>query len=348
VLRRLQALSNALSDEQRRVVTEEMSDAELAVFDLLTKPAPELSDSDLKKVRGAARSLMEQVQDRLVLDWRRKADARAAVVTTIRDVLDRELPEVYDPDLYETKCDVVFEHIFAAFYDDGRSVYDAPMELPGPAPVPAAAVDVEQLTDDLIERIRTDAAFAEMMARQLRDEVTTWAVPTPALIHGEETEQVEFKSTARWNLHDQAKDKRMEDAVVKTVAGCLNGEGGTLLIGVDDSGTVLGLAADYECVKPSNGDGFVNWLTTHLSNAIGHAATMRTRIRVDTIDGLDVCRIDMARSSVPSSHARARSTPCTSSECTTRLGRCRRTSGSGTASTAGDAADRDIGGATRH
>ena len=55
---------------------------------------------------------------------------------------------------------------------------------------------------------------------------------------------VEFKSTARWNLKEECKDKRMEDAVVKTVAGFLNTDGGTLLIGVDDDRQVIGLTHD--------------------------------------------------------------------------------------------------------
>jgi type I restriction enzyme R subunit len=114
-----------------------------------------------------------------------------------------------------------------------------------------------------------------------------------------EDDAVEFKSTVRWNLRDQCRDKRMEDAVVKTVAGFLNAFGGTLLIGVDDDGQVLGLAPDYECVKPPNADGFVNWLTTHLINAMGHAATMRIRIRIDESCGPQLCRLDVAQSSAP-------------------------------------------------
>ena len=56
---------------------------------------------------------------------------------------------------------------------------------------------------------------------------------------------------------------------------------------------------DYEHVKPPNGDGFVNWLTTHLSNALGAAAVARTRARIATHGGLDLCRLDVARSSRP-------------------------------------------------
>lgn len=91
----------------------------------------------------------------------------------------------------------------------------------------------------------------------------------------------------------------MEDAVVKTVAGFLNTDGGTLLIGVGPDRRVLGLDQDYARVKPPNGDGFVNWLTTHLTNAMGHAAVMRTRARIATHNGVEICRLDVAPSSRP-------------------------------------------------
>jgi type I restriction enzyme, R subunit len=90
-----------------------------------------------------------------------------------------------------------------------------------------------------------------------------------------------------------------EDAVVKTVAGFLNTDGGTLLIGIGPDRQVVGLDYDYPRVKPSNGDGFVNWLTTHLTNAFGHAAVMRTRARIVIHDGHEICRLDVAQSSQP-------------------------------------------------
>ena len=90
----------------------------------------------------------------------------------------------------------------------------------------------------------------------------------------------------------------MEDAVVKTVAGFLNTEGGTLFIGVDDHRRPIGLTHDTPLVKPPNADGFVNWLSTHLANALTHAA-MRTRARIDDVDGSEICRVDVADSSVP-------------------------------------------------
>ena len=59
-----------------------------------------------------------------------------------------------------------------------------------------------------------------------------------------ESEAVEFKSTLRTNLHTGNKDPRMELAVLKTLAGFLNTNGGTLVIGVSDDGNPVGIQAD--------------------------------------------------------------------------------------------------------
>lgn len=62
-----------------------------------------------------------------------------------------------------------------------------------------------------------------------------------ALIEGGESFELEFKSTIRMNLKTGEKDKRMEKAVLKTLVAFLNGDGGTLLVGVQDDGEILGV-----------------------------------------------------------------------------------------------------------
>ena len=231
----------------------------------------------------------------------------------MKEILD-ELPDAYDPPTWERKTDIVFNHIFASYYDDGGSVYDdttpAEPRLAAPltptsatavaeTPVGSIDLDIGTVTNQVIERIATDATLAERFAAMLQGRNAFFAEPTAKLIAGAETFAVEFKSTARWNLREQCKDKRMEDAVVKTIAGFLNTDGGTLLIGVADDGRAIGLSHDLPHVKPASLDGFVNWLTGHLVRAIGTTPTMRTRARIDLIDGIPVCRIDAARSSAP-------------------------------------------------
>jgi type I restriction enzyme, R subunit len=305
MLRRLQALSQQLSVEEQRTVREGLSEPELAVFDLLTRPDPVLTDDEQAEVRKVARKLMRHIEEKLVLDWRKKAETREAARVLVKDILD-ELPDAYDPETFDRKCEIVFNHIFASYFDDGRSVYDegAPTEA-----VPASSVDAEQrtvatldvatVTDEVLAQIATDATFAEMVAEKLKGKDAFFAVSTDELLGGDETYEVEFKSTARWNLEESRKDKRMEDAVVKTIAAFLNADGGTLFIGVADDRTPIGLAHDCAVVKPPTADGFVNWLTTHLINALKHPAVMRTRTRIEPAAGVDICRIDVAKSSAP-------------------------------------------------
>jgi type I restriction enzyme R subunit len=308
MLRRLQALSRELSADEQRTAREGLSEPELAVFDLLTKPDPELTDEERAEVKQIAQKLMAHITDRLVLDWRRKAETREAARVLVRDVLD-ELPEAYDRETWQRKTDAIFNHIFASYYDDGSSVYDhgAPAE-PAVAiatPPPAfttdvgAQFDVDEITRAVLEQIRADPRLAERVAERLKGKDAFFAVSSTELIAGDETFAVELKSTARWNLRDGAKDKRMEDAVVKTVAGLLNTDGGTLFIGIDDRRRPIGLYHDTQLVKPPNVDGLVNWLTTHLVAALTHAAVMRTRTRIEAVESVEICRVDVARSSRP-------------------------------------------------
>lgn len=304
LLRRLQALSQQLSEDEQRTVREGLSDPELAIFDLLTKPDPALTEEQRVEVKKIARKLMEHMTRRLVLDWRKKAETREAARALIRDILD-ELPAAYDRDTWERKSDAVFNHIFASYYDDGDSVYDQTPELGAVAVVaqPTSSmlveIDVETVTEAVVQRIKADPKLAERVAQQLAGTHAFFAVPSAELIASAETYAVEFKSTARWNLREQCKDRRMEDAIVKTVAGFLNAGGGTLLIGVDDRGGVIGLEHDIALVKPPNADGLVNWLTTHLITALSHTPVARTRARIDEIQRVDICRVDVAPSSQP-------------------------------------------------
>jgi len=133
LMRRLKAINDELTDEEQRAVREDATEAELAVFDLLTKPEPELTNAEAVAVKGAAKKLLERVENKLVLDWKRRQQTRSAVKVTVKDVLDAELPEVYGPELFDRKVDAIFDHIHTSYYNDGGSVYDVPGASSGPA-----------------------------------------------------------------------------------------------------------------------------------------------------------------------------------------------------------------------
>ncbi len=55
-------LANGLSDEQQRHVREQMTEEELVVFDILTRPAPDLSDSEKTEVKKVAREMLSKLR----------------------------------------------------------------------------------------------------------------------------------------------------------------------------------------------------------------------------------------------------------------------------------------------
>jgi len=113
-------LAKDLSEEEQRAVKENLSEEELAIFDLLLKE--QLNPDEREKVRKTAKDLLAKLkQEKLVLDWREKEQTRAGVKTTISDILYDSLPE---PTYSEKDCELkglevynfVYEH-----YQDARS-----------------------------------------------------------------------------------------------------------------------------------------------------------------------------------------------------------------------------------
>ena len=124
LFRQLQDFVKTLNEEDQRGIGEQLDEEELALFDLLTKPQIEMSNSDREKVKATARELLATLKNgKLVLDWRKRQQARAEVRVTIEKLLDRGLPRAYTPELYEQKTTVVFQHIYDSYYGAGRSVY---------------------------------------------------------------------------------------------------------------------------------------------------------------------------------------------------------------------------------
>jgi type I restriction enzyme R subunit len=119
----LVALSRTLSEEEQRHVREQMTEEELVVFDILTRPAPELSTEERAEVKKVARLLLERLKALLVLDWRKRQSARARVEATIKDLLDSGLPRAYSTDLYQQKCSAMFEHFYENYLEKDANVY---------------------------------------------------------------------------------------------------------------------------------------------------------------------------------------------------------------------------------
>ena len=116
-------LSNSLNVEEQRHVRENITEEELVIFDILTRPSPELGTEERAEVKKVARELLARLKELLVLNWRQKSTARSQLKLTIEDTLDSGLPRAYTPDLYQQKCSAVFEHVFESYPERNAGVY---------------------------------------------------------------------------------------------------------------------------------------------------------------------------------------------------------------------------------
>ena len=114
-----------------------------------------------------------------------------------------------------------------------------------------------------------------------------------ALIAKGESVELEFKSSARWDVLANRINKELEKIIVKTVAAFLNSEkGGLLLIGVGDKGEIIGLHHDYKTLgKRQDRDGYENFLTTLLLDSYGKDCSPFIGLTFHQIEGKDVCRV---------------------------------------------------------
>ncbi len=114
---------------------------------------------------------------------------------------------------------------------------------------------------------------------------------------------LEYKPTMRWDLRTAQKAAYLEDAVVKTIAGFANSHyGGTLLVGVADDGSIVGLEPDYATFSKRGQRGDHDLWGQHLSNLLarlGHSAASLVDWEHHQIDGDDVARISVDPSPHP-------------------------------------------------
>ncbi len=115
------------------------------------------------------------------------------------------------------------------------------------------------------------------------------------LIAGGESHELEFKETARWDVRQGTVSPIMGQIVVKTVAGFMNSDGGSLLIGVDDTGNILGLDRDLATFgkKHDPKDEFLQYLQTLILNGCGKESTALIKINYNQVGDAEICKIDI-------------------------------------------------------
>ncbi len=112
-----------LNEEDQRAIAENLSEEELAVFDILTRPDLNLTEKEKRAVKQAAHDLLETLKrEKLVLDWRKRQQSRAAVRVLIEELI-WQLPERYTDKMCQQKSAQIYQHIYDNYWGPERSIY---------------------------------------------------------------------------------------------------------------------------------------------------------------------------------------------------------------------------------
>jgi uncharacterized protein with ParB-like and HNH nuclease domain len=154
---------------------------------------------------------------------------------------------------------------------------------------------IQARRDILAERLNHFLNNISITPEQIRTEIDIKEV-----IQSGEHGYLEFKSTMRWNLREAKIDKKMEEIILKSISAFSNSEGGKLLIGVDDSGEILGIQDDYNTLKNADKDHFELHLRNLVNNAFGKDfATTNVHINFPIVDENEICEIDIKAGAKP-------------------------------------------------
>ncbi len=156
--------------------------------------------------------------------------------------------------------------------------------------------EIVETNFDFYKRITDDPEFGQALKDVLFDDYIRRHRRVEELLKLQESKTLEFKSSLRWNLKEDRKDdKFVTHAVLKTIAAFLNTEGGDLLIGVGDDGTVLGIDHD----RLDNDDKFMLHLAQVVRNGLGDRAGTCIDPRTQIAEGKTVCLVSCKRSPEP-------------------------------------------------
>lgn len=115
------------------------------------------------------------------------------------------------------------------------------------------------------------------------------------LISRGESDNLEFKSTFRWDIRQNKKNPAIEHASLKTMAAFMNSDGGDLLIGVEDDGNILGIEMDGF----PNDDKFLLNLWSMIKSSMGQDISPYLKTTLEKFDGKTVCRVQCLPSPKP-------------------------------------------------
>ncbi len=138
----------------------------------------------------------------------------------------------------------------------------------------------------LVAEIHSEALKTLEFLRFFSAEHRKISVISELISHGE-SDNLEFKSTFRWDIRQNKKNPAIEHASLKTMAAFMNSDGGDLLIGVEDNGNMLGVELDGF----PNEDKFLLHIWSLIKSSMGQDISPYLKTTLEKLDGKTVCRV---------------------------------------------------------
>ena len=161
--------------------------------------------------------------------------------------------------------------------------------------------ELEAICDDSTKYdVITKPAETEQKIKPVKDSKKTtsyWrSIPIPELITQGESHTVEFKETLQYNIQTEKLDSKVFNSSLKTIAGFLNADGGTLLIGVSDSSEIMGIERDKRAMGRADNDRFQLKIRDTISGQNSRftpAVLGNVEISFEELNKRVICRIDV-------------------------------------------------------
>ena len=123
--KQLIAFTKDLSEEEKRGIAENLSEEELAIFDLLTRPEMKLSKKQEQQVKKVLKELIQRLKtEKFVLDWQNGSNPEQPYAFASKTP-STNCPVYTRKEVFQQKCEITYEHVYDSYFGSGASMYQA-------------------------------------------------------------------------------------------------------------------------------------------------------------------------------------------------------------------------------
>jgi len=168
----------------------------------------------------------------------------------------------------------------------------------------------DELNNRLVPKILREHIIRKNVRSSVKNLIHIFDMSIDTLVRVDENEEIEFKETFFVQTQNLSNDTRSTKnptkkngvivcAAIREVAGFLNSRDGTLLIGVADGKNTNSKKPEIRGIENDKFDGdydkYLLDITTELISHLGNAGADQVRVKLESLDGQTVCRLDCTK-----------------------------------------------------